>query len=230
MSLPFNADVSGEVAEAIIAEARGGKWQAKRSNRPEPDMVLKGKNYSMKTEKISGSAKSRLGTREDIITARPDPSASFPKGTTLSNISDDELGQAVLLHYNKEIVRKYEWDIISILLRNKDNTEFIYFEEPADEYDLDAYTWRPTKRAKGENRNIAGYDRKGRLCFKWNSRGKQFYVVHDIPKDADVFKISPRKLKVTDVLALLEATIETPAALEKTEQLLHDSESGQSQG
>ncbi len=203
MGMPFTTDIPGETAEYILSKARKGKWQAKRANRPEPDMVLKGKNYSIKTEKLTGKAKDRLGTKEDIITARPDPSAEFPAGKTLGDFSDDELGELVLQHYNREIVRRYHWDIIAILLRSHDNKAFIYFEEPAVEYRPAMYSWRPTQRAKGDNRNIAGYDQHSDLKFKWTSRGKQLYVVHDIPSDADYFTITPTKF---DLKRLLEMT------------------------
>ncbi len=206
LSLPFCEDLPGEVFEQMYAAARGGQWQGKRANRPEPDVVLNGKNYSIKTEKIQSqrvAARDLIGKRLDIITARPDPSDLLSADKNITNLSDDELGQLVLRHYDERIVQAYQWNVIGILFRLKNNREFVYFEEPAQLYDVDAYVWKSTGRARGNNRNIAGYDRQGTQKFRWTSRGKQLYVVHEIPKDAEIFAIRVQKIDVEGLRQML---------------------------
>jgi hypothetical protein len=210
LSLPFCEDLPGEAFEQMYAAARGGQWQGKRANRPEPDVVLNGKNYSIKTEKIQRehvSASDLLGKRLDIITARPDPSDLLPADQNIAALSDNELGRLVLRHYNERIVQRYRWDVIGILFRLKDNREFIYFEKPAQLYDINAYRWESTKRAKGDNRNIAGYDHQGIQWFRWTSRGKQLYVVHEIPQDAEVFAIQIQKISIEELQQILSNKI-----------------------
>ncbi|MEM4217911.1 MAG: hypothetical protein QXZ09_07790 [Candidatus Methanomethylicaceae archaeon] len=212
LTLPFCEDVPGEVFEQMYAAARGGQWQGKRANRPEPDVIVDGRRYSIKTEKIqdqSVSARDIIGKRLDIITARPDPSDLLPPDQDMNDLSDDELGRLVLCHYNERIIQAYQWDVIGILFRLKNNREFVYFEEPAQPYDVKAYSWKSTKRARGNNRNIAGYDHQGLQKFRWTSRGKQLYVVHEIPQDAEIFSIKVQKINVEELQRILGDKIQT---------------------
>lgn len=206
LSMPFVEDLTGETFEQILAKARGAVWQGIRANRAIPDMVFNGRNYSIKTEKEPDSKKTAgdlLGTTEDLITARPDPSDQLDEGRKISDLGDQELGELVLTQYNEAIVRAHQWHVIAILLRLQNNREFIYFEEPAIEYPVNQYEWRSTQRARAGDRNIAGYDRAtGRQKFRWTSRGKQFYVQHEIPRDSDVFAVDVRKIEVDDAQLL----------------------------
>lgn len=200
LSLPFVNDLAGEALEEILSLAVGGQYQGKRANRPEPDMVWKGLNYSIKTEKKQDKrirAGDVLGATEDIITARVALDFDY------SHLTDDELGAQVLKFYNTRVVDKYQWDRISILFRFQDNTEFIYIEEPAVHYDPEGYTWRPTGRGDVGKRNIAAYDSNGRQVFRWNSGTTLLYVVHHIPKDADLFTIEKRRISFGELAAAI---------------------------
>ncbi len=206
LSLPFSEDLTGEVFENILAKARGGIWSGKRDNRPRPDIILGGKNYVVKTEKVTEQRihpKDILGKRLDIITARIDPAERLKSGQELASLSDNELGKLILQHYNESRVKAYVWDVIAILFRFQNNTEFVYFEEPAIEYPPNDFTWKSTGRARRGNRNIAGYDKQGRQKFRWTSAGLQFYVVHDIPRDADLLTIKIERMTVEDLVNLL---------------------------
>lgn len=193
LSLPFGLNLPGEVAEQIIALARDGVYVGKRANRPEPDMVLRGLNYSIKTEKVTNMrvhAQDRLGTIEDIITAR------LPIGDIGDGIPA-QLGTIVLESFNRDVAAKYSWNKMAILLRFQHNSEFIYFEEEVVPYDPSGYRWEWTGRGRG---NIAAYDSEGKQRFRWNFGTTLLYVVHDIPTDSDVFTVEKKTLTI-DFLA-----------------------------
>lgn len=198
LSLPFINDVAGEACEEMLALARHGVYQGSRSNRPYPDIVVGGVNYSVKTTKLRANLRSMLGRRQTIITARLEPSVN--KAT----LNDDELGAEILERYNQDRVIAYEWNKIAILLRAENNSEFLYFEENADLYDTNGYGWQDTGRAEAGQKNIAGFDSVGRK-FAWTSKGGQFYVDHHVPEDADVFYIDPRNVGIEELAQMLNA-------------------------
>ncbi|HEX7315438.1 MAG TPA: hypothetical protein VF297_16060 [Pyrinomonadaceae bacterium] len=207
VSLPFGSDIPGEIVERLIARARGAKYVGKRANRPEPDMILMKNNapvnYQIKTEKKSSSrvsALSDIGKSEDIITARIDVMADFNLKKLPKN--DDELGTLVLRSYVDNVVKKYNWHKLAILLRYKQNNEFLYFEEDAIPYDPADYVWEPTSVGeRHKKRNIIAYEKdangqavKKRKKFKWNAGTTLLYVFHDIPTNADYFEIKKKHI------------------------------------
>jgi len=194
-SLPFGHDLPGEIIEELIARARGAVYVGKRANRPEPDMVLNGLNYQIKTEKCPDnrvSALSQRGKIEDIITARVDVLSDY--GELPEN--PDTLGRLVLRSYNENVVGKYRWDRLAILLRYKQNNEFLYFEEDTLIYDEKAFRWTLTSAGQREDKlNIIGYDQEGQKWFKWNVGTTLLYVFHRIPESADYFEIRKKHIK-----------------------------------
>ncbi len=200
LSLPFIMDLNGEAAEQIIALARGATHLGKRANRPEPDIIFNGLNYSIKTEKMSGSvpAVRRLGTKEDIITAR------LPIGN-ISGMMPDEIGTMVLEAYNRDIIDKYQWHKIGILFRFMENTQFIYFDEEAVHYNPSDYRWDwVTRGSNTSDRNILAIRKStNRQAFRWNFGTTLLYVYHDIPSDADVFSIRKQSLDIETLRQLL---------------------------
>ena len=196
LSLPFVSDLSGEAAEILVARARGATRIEKRANRPEADYVLRGLNYSLKTERLTRKTRMRdaLGEREDLIYTR------IPIGD-IAGRGPGKLGRAVITSYNINTVRKYSWSRISVLLRSSKNEEFLYFEEDAVEYDPADYKWDWVSRgARVSATNIAAVDRATRRQkFRWNAGTTLLYVVHDIPKDADIFRIRRRILGIEDL-------------------------------
>ncbi len=216
-SLPYSIDLVGTAWEQILAEIKGGSWTEKRDNRPRPDVTVtegdKSVNYSVKTERLRTTGRLQtaadfLGHSEDLIVARPKVDELLAPGEKVESLSADQLGRKVLEYYNARIVRAYQWDVLSILLRVEDN-EFIYWEErPAPTYDPDGFWWRDSGRATGDNRNINGYPVAVRQAgalplprakFKWTSGGKQFYVLYAIPNDADTWKITRTDLSIEEV-------------------------------
>lgn len=215
-SLPYAIDLVGTAWEQILAEIKGGTWTEMRDNRPRPDIVVmeggRPTNYSVKTEGLRitqerPDARAFLGHHEDLIVARPKVDELLHEGESIAALSADELGTRVLTYYNQQIVRRFNWDVIAILLR-VGNREFVYWEErPPAIYVPTDYWWRDSRRATGANRNVNGYPTTvvqarmplPRAKFKWTSGGKQFYVLYQIPRDADVWGIEPVQLTLSEV-------------------------------
>jgi len=223
-SLPYATDLIGTAWEQILADIKGGTWTEMRDNRPRPDVTAKegGRdvNYSVKTEGLRVSAdrpnaRAFLGHYEDLIVARPKVDELLGRGETIDALDANQLGAKVLAYYNEQIVAKYQWHVLSILLR-VEARGFIYWEEkPPAVYRPGDYWWQDSGRATGSNRNINGYPRAvaattrplPRAKFKWTSGGKQFYVLYPIPRDADVWEISPTELTLQEVREALREKI-----------------------
>ena len=228
-ALPFSSDLFGTAWEQILASIKGGVWTGKRDNRPNPDLcvVTDGQpiNYSVKCEGIKSNgvrktAADFLGHRMDFIIARPKVDELLAKGQTIASLSATELGTLVLRYYNEHIVRKYEWHVLSFMVPVSTG-EFIYWEErPPALYDPAHYWWKDTGKATGSNRNIMGYPLTvspdaspvPASTFRWTSGGKQFYAVHDIPKDADVFAVEKVQLTTKELWSLIEAKLKQKKA------------------
>lgn len=221
-ALPYASDLFGTAWEQILADLKGGKQAMARDNRARPDIIVPSAqgaiNYSVKTEGLSPTrerlhVQQFLGYREDFIVARPKVDDLLLPGTAIKDANVDELGAAVLRFYNEQIVRKHSWHVIAFLLRlqpDEQTREFIYWEErPLLVYAPEDYWWADTERATGTNRNIAGYPRtvtpeqvreQGiRPTFRWTSGGKQFYILYDIPLNADTWTIDVHKLELEEV-------------------------------
>lgn len=227
-ALPFANDLAGTAFEAILAEVKGGQWTQMRDNRPRPDVIVmeggQQVNYSVKIEglrctRARACASNFLGHHEDLIVARPKVDGLLDAGQTIANLSPDELGAKVLQYYNEQIVRRYHWDVLAILLRVHGTNEFIYWEErPPAVYVPADYWWQESGKATGGNRNINGYpvsvNRKPplpRAKFKWTSGGKQFYVLYEIPRDADIWQVQPVRLTSGEVRRMIAAALEERA-------------------
>jgi len=223
-ALPFAKDLFGTAWEQILADVKGGIWTGKRDNRPNPDLYVDsptGKiNYSVKCEglKTNGvrpNAKAFLGHKMDFIIARPKADELLERGQTISKLDATRLGSLVLEYYNEQIVKKYQWHVLSFMVP-VDTDEFIYWEEaPPKVYNPKDYWWKDTGKATGSNRNIAGYpkavSRRTRplppSSFRWTSGGKQFYAVYEIPTQSDVFKIERVQLTREELWAAIEDKI-----------------------
>ncbi|MBI2900898.1 MAG: hypothetical protein HYY17_11995 [Planctomycetes bacterium] len=216
-SLPYLKELPGTAWEQILASVKGGKWTGLRDNRARPDFCVQGGksavNFSVKTESLRftkrrKSARDFLGCWEDLIVARPKVDELLAHGESVGSLSAGELGAKVLEYYNTHIVRKFEWHVISVLLRleGAEEKQFIYWEEsPPAIYDPDGYEWRESGKATGTNRNINGFPKASgppetvRAKFKWTSGGKQFYILYRIPEDADIWTVEPVKLGTDEV-------------------------------
>lgn len=216
-ALPYASNLVGTAWEQILADIKGGVRIPIRDNRPRPDFTAneggQTVNYSVKTEglrltKGRSHARAFLGYYEDFIVARPKVDELFAPGEAIANLGTDELGAKVLTYYNEKIVKRYQWNVISFLLRLNER-EFIYWEErPPALYDPTDYWWQDSGKATGDNRNVNGYPHHisrhtaplPRAKFKFTSGGKQFYVLYRIPLDADVWTIDVDRTLTTQEL------------------------------
>lgn len=151
---------------------------------------MNGIRYSVKTESLDHAiskkrkaAKDFLGYREDLIVARP-PVDELLNENELHSLVASELGARVLTAYNT--IASQNWDRISILLRLQ-RREFIYWEIDPPIYDSHKYNIITTPRP---------------AQFKWTSRGSQFYVLYEIPANADILQIEPRPFTLDELLSL----------------------------
>lgn len=231
-ALPYASDLMGTAWEQILADVKGGIWTDMRDNRPRPDFHVPAAggrvNYSVKTEGLRPSgqrsrAAEYLGYREDFIVARPKVDQLLQAGESIDTLSSDDLGAKVLEYYNEHLVGRYEWHVISFLLRldlrpARNACEFLYWEErPPAIYDPRDFWWRESGRATGGNRNINGFpmtvqrdaSKLPRAKFKWTSGGKQFYVLYTIPRDADVWTVNIVKLGLPEIRNALRELLRT---------------------
>ena len=191
------------------------------------------KNFSVKCEhlkarpgrrvgKVNGPSRADAagfrGDKMDFIIARPKADELLGGGETVANLDATALGSLVLRYYNEQIVQRYEWHALSfvapvVFTEEPDRIEFVYWEEePPTIYNTADYWWQDTGRATGSNRNIAGYPHtvaRGTqplpaAKFRWTSGGKQFYVLDDIPPNADVWTVTKVKLTRDDIWEALQ--------------------------
>lgn len=216
-ALPYANDLVGTAWEQILADIKGGQRVPIRDNRPRPDFIVQENgvqtNYSVKTESLRLSGKrlhahAFLGHHEDFIVARPKVDELLQSGETIASLDADELGSKVLAYYNNHIVKRYNWSVISFLLR-LNGQEFIYWEDrPPTIYDPGDYWWQDSGRATGQNRNVNGFPQSvrrhvtplPRAKFKFTSGGKQFYILYQIPWDADTWTITVDRTLTTQEL------------------------------
>jgi len=224
-ALPFANDLVGTAWEQILAGVKGGVWSGLRDNRAKPDFYVPQEsgsiNYSVKTEglkltKERAKAANFLGHQEDFIVARPKVDDLLNSDEAIERMDVNGLGALILRYYDEQIVKKYKWHVISFLLRLNPAPaihEFIYWEErPPSIYHPSDYWWRDSGKATGSNRNISGYPNSvdpelGKLPgakFRWTSGGKQFYVLYEIPHDADIWQIEALKLTLNEVKSALQ--------------------------
>jgi hypothetical protein len=243
-AMPYHTGLAGPAWEQIFAAIKGGaqtsettnddeRWR--RDNRAKPDVIVQKDGseirYSLKTEALRRTKERRhaqqfLGFYEDLIIARPKVD-DLLAGQAIDAISADELGALVLRYYNERIVTQFRWDIISCLLRLDDKApyEFIYWEEKPVLYDPAGYWWKDSGKATGSNRNINGYPRTidptlltlPRATFKFTSGGKQFYILYQIPQDADIWVVEKATLSEQEVREALRDLLRRQAA-QQTDQ------------
>lgn len=203
---------SGRTFEERLARALGTEVAPRGGNRPVPDLV---DGTSVKTVGVRARRMSDLrGGGVEFIMSRLPVEALFAPGERLRQIAPDRFGRLCLGFYNQRIT-DHGWRRLSFLLHGPvdgDEREFLYWETPARVYDPGDYWWRDTGRGLGADRNLAGYPHSvrpdsvslPRPSFSWTSRGKQFYVRHHVPADAQLIRVR-RSISRERAVALLRA-------------------------
>ena len=108
-----------------------------------------------------------------------------------NRITDPEAaGRAVLSIWNSRInqaMGEYDDLRIVVLVRNWQTREFLIFEEEAQRFAPDNYTWRVNNQP---GRNLEGYEvSTGVHRFTWQRNGAQFTIIRDVPASARKFVI-----------------------------------------
>lgn len=189
----------GKVWEEILAAAKGTEVNRIRGNRPVVDLK---DGTSVKTVEAKGCDLGRMrGGAWDFIMSRIPVASSLAEGERVDDVDPDRFGVVCLRAYN-ELARVNEWQRLSFLLRGSpvgDRRQFLYWESPVAFYEPDRYWWKDTGKAAAGDRNFAGYPISASRqvirgvrrpsAFRWTSGGKQFYVRHAIPADAQLIEV-----------------------------------------
>lgn len=188
---------SGRAFEERLADALGTEVAAVGGNRPVPDLA---DGTSVKTVSVRAARLGDLrGGGVEFIMSRLPVEGRFSPGERLRQVGPQRFGDLCLRFYNERITDN-GWRRLAFLLRGPAigaEREFLYWEAPAQTYDPADYWWRDTGRGLGADRNFAGYphtvaargESLPRPAFSWTSRGKQFYVRHQVPADAQLIRV-----------------------------------------
>lgn len=185
---PYVTDLSGDDWEKIFALSIGVKPPTVRGIIGQFDVVRGDHGWSTKTVKTLHS-----DNRVVIITGRNNIVYTYD-ARDLSQYTTEQIGKMVLGIHNarvRQFKRQVKFPMVCVLVRLKGNTEFIYFEEEAKEYDYRDYVWKwnePTKRIPAMQ-NIHGFQRDGKKKFIWQSNGSQFSIYYDVHANATRFQI-----------------------------------------
>ena len=187
-------DIEGNDFGTIFAYAVGGEHLAKPLGLA--DVLWDGCAWSVKTVKLDRPFRAKH-TR--FISGRNSPDYSL--GITDPHIDATLTGRAVLAIWNSRVNRALEEceDLrIAFLIRNIETKEFVLFEEAAQQFIPDDYSWR-----FNGNNNLEGRDKvSGKHWFTWQPHGSQFTIIRDIPGSARRFTIN-RNVPMVDPAAIL---------------------------
>lgn len=187
-------DLTGDDWGDIFAKAIAGRHLASPVGIADVD---KGANaWSMKTVKAGNPL---TATSVRLISGRCSPDYSY--GIEDPHADIQKTGEAVLGIWNSrvDIARAHYTSVrVSILVRDDELKDFVYFEEYLDQFRIADYRWEENK-----NGNLVGVNKKnGRKCFTWQPHGAQFTIHTDIPDDALRFKLKhPEKMSEDEVLS-----------------------------
>lgn len=179
--------MTGDDFQTIFAKAVGGEHRAKPLGLG--DVEQNGCAWSVKTVKGKWSR-----TRVRLISGRNSPDYSLGIANPREDIA--ATGRAVLSIWNErvnEALGIFDELRIAVLIRDMAARQFLIFEEEAQRFIPEDYSWRLTSPTKQNPQgNLAGYDRaSGVHCFTWQPHGSQFTVVRAVPGSRRRFEIGP---------------------------------------
>ena len=203
---PYVTDLSGDDWEKIFALSIGVTPPKERGIIGQLDVVRGDYGWSTKTVKtLHGD------NRVVIITGRNNIVYTYD-ARDLSQYTTDQIGEMVLGIHNERVhqfKRQVRFPLVCVLVRQRGNTEFIYFEEEAKEYDYRDFEWKwnePTKRIPAMQ-NIHGFQHDGKKKFIWQSNGSQFSIYYDVPANATRFRIDKFTIPIDRYLELTKKEI-----------------------
>ena len=187
-------DITGDDFGSIFANAVGGVHRTRPLGLA--DVEWNGCAWSVKT--VKAPQPFTQGTVR-LISGRNSPDYSL--GIENPHVNPDATGRAVLAVWNGRVnqgMGEHEDLRIAVLVRNIAVREFTLFEEEAQRFSPDDYTWQFNK-----NNNLEGYDKvTGAHRFTWQPHGSQFTILRDVPGSARHFNIGPN-VPIVDPAAIL---------------------------
>jgi hypothetical protein len=175
------SDIDGEDWGEIFSKAINGG----HLNSPTglADVIYEGMAWSVKSIKLENPLAAK---HIRVISGRCSPDYSY--GITDPHEDVQKTGAAVLGIWNERIniaKETYEPLRTSILVRNFNKLEFLFFENEAERFVIKNYTWKENR-----NGNLEGCETlTNKHVFTWQPHGSQFTILYDVPVSAKKFKI-----------------------------------------
>lgn len=150
--------------------------------------------WSVKTVKASNVFSARSIR---LISGRCSPDYSFG----INNPHDDiqKTGEAVIAIWNSRVdiaYSHYSPCRTAVLIRDNTLTEFCFFEEYLEHYNITDFFWKENK-----NGNLEAFDQSGIKRFAWQPHGSQFTILTPVPGNALRFRLrQPDKLSQEQLL------------------------------
>jgi len=122
------------------------------------------------------------------------------------NSSVDDLGLALLRHWHKKIqddssIQRVDEKRVCILLKDKNNMTFGYFEDDLAIYKPKEIFWEWTN---SEKKGLKGFRKSdGELIYRWYPNQKQFFERFIIHKEIQIFHIEHKRIPQALVLDTL---------------------------
>lgn len=180
-------DLEGKEWEQIFAHSIEAEW--KPSNVGLDDIVLGNTAWGAKSVKHKKPTKQKSVR---LISGRNDLQYSFDY-VVKPGTEPEKVGAMVLDIYNERVSKireTYKHLRTVVLIRSHDLTEFVLFEFETIRYDPDLYTWE-----WNASNNLVGYNKRtGKHKFTWQSGGKQFTIVEDIPNEHTILTLKRPEL------------------------------------
>lgn len=190
---PLAYPLAGAYFEEIFAQAVGGKRETRKLLF---DLLREGTGWSLKTHIRSNV---NTGSSFEVVVQRCD----ILRNRNLTIASPVEsLGNAIAHHFNQWAIGSVERQEVfdpraGFLLRNRTETNFVFFQQRYRLYDPSEVTWR---WATEQERSLMGFVADD-LVFRWYRSGTQLFGVYRIPNAAYEFKISGHRADLDATLA-----------------------------
>lgn len=170
--------LEGNEWEQIFAHCVGALWHP--SNVGLDDIVLNNSCWGAKT--VFASSKNIQNQNfVRLISGRNSPIYSFGEGKIME-ADPNYIGHLVLSIWNERVsaVRQiFKFVRTVVLVKSKDFSEFIIFENNTTRYDPELYDFKWNDRG-----NLEGYAKSDDLHeFTWQPHGSQFTIIEQIPPD-----------------------------------------------
>jgi hypothetical protein len=206
LSLPFNPTVSGASWEGIFAHGVGGAVSGTggvpggKGSKTLFDVVRGETGWSCKTLLMPGH--DPRGRELEFVIKRADVLRKYG----LEMVDPYELADRIMSDRNDEYTKSADAQGVSdprvgILLRDRAQRHFAYWEEDYGLFELDEYDW--TWGSDQQISVVARHKTDGFMKFRWYRSGAQLFEVFKVPNDALLFDVEWRPHEPEEIWELL---------------------------